>query len=103
SHNSAMIRRTALVLAFVLPALAKGQTLPGEWPAYHRDLAGTRYSPLDQITPANINRVKIAWTWKPDTSTGRPDTKSENTPLMVGGVLYFSAGITRAVVAADAA
>jgi quinoprotein glucose dehydrogenase len=98
-----MIRRVSLALVFALPVAAQTPIPAGEWPAYHRDLAGTRYSPLDQITPANIARVKIAWTYAQDTSVGRPETRSQNTPLMVGGVLYFSAGSQRAVVAADAA
>jgi quinoprotein glucose dehydrogenase len=98
-----MIRRVSLALVFALPVAAQTPIPAGEWPAYHRDLAGTRYSPLDQITPANIGRVKIAWTYAQDTSVGRPEGRSQNTPLMVGGVLYFSAGSQRAVVAADAA
>src|SRR3954470_18230106 len=91
------------LLTFLAPAVSMGQMLPGEWPAYHRDLASTRYSPLDQITRDNVARLAIAWTWKAD-STERPaEFKNENTPLMIGGVLYFTSGNRRSVVAVDAA
>src|SRR3954471_23630730 len=95
-------RQLALV-ALLAPAVSIAQTKPGEWPAYHRDLASTRYSPLDQINRDNVSRLAIAWTWKAD-STERPfEFKNENTPLMIGGVLYFTSGQRRSVVAVDAA
>src|ERR1043165_5213000 len=91
------------LLGLLLPAAALAQTKPGEWPAYHHDLASTRYSPLDQINRDNVSRLSIAWTWKGD-STERPaEYKNENTPLMIGGVLYFTSGQRRTVVAVDAA
>ncbi len=43
------------------------------------------------------------WTWKPDTTDRPPEYKNENTPIMIGGVLYFTSGLHRAVVAVDAA
>jgi glucose dehydrogenase len=35
----------------------------GEWRSYGGDLASTKYSPLDQITPENFSRLKPAWQW----------------------------------------
>ena len=35
---------------------------PGEWRSQARDYANTRYSPLDQITAANVARLRVAWT-----------------------------------------
>ena len=32
-----------------------------EWPTYSGDLAGTRYSPLDQISADNFGDLEIAW------------------------------------------
>jgi quinoprotein glucose dehydrogenase len=87
----------------LLPAIAVAQSSAGEWPSYHRDLASTRYSPLDQITRDNVARLAVAWTWKPDTADKPAEFKNENTPLMIGGVLYFTSGTHRAVIAADAA
>ena len=78
-------------------------TLHGEWPTYTGDLRGTRYSPLDQINAANFNELEVAWRFKTDSLGNRPEFKLEGTPLMVGGVLYATAGTRRAVVALDAA
>ena len=102
SQRTQLVSRIASLLV-VFPTLAAGQANASEWPNYHRDLASTRYSPLAQITRENASQLAIAWTWKSD-STERPsEYKNENTPIMVGGVLYVTTGARRAVVALDAA
>jgi len=64
---------------------------------YNRDLAGTRFSPLKQITPKNVANLKLAWQFKlrPDTS-GAPASGlgpfSQATPIVVDGVMYLPAG-----------
>jgi quinoprotein glucose dehydrogenase len=75
----------------------------GEWPHWGADLANTRYSPLDQITRDNVKNLRIAWRWKADNFGPRPINNLEATPLMVGGVLYTTAGIRPNVVAIDGA
>ena len=35
----------------------------GEWRSYAGDIAGTKYSPLDQIDAGNFSRLEIAWEW----------------------------------------
>ena len=77
-------------------------TRNGEWPHYTADLNGSRYSPLDQINAANFNKLEVAWRFKTDNLGTRPEYKLEGTPLMVGGVLYTTAGTRRSVVALDA-
>jgi len=74
----------------------------GEWPAYHGDYRNHHYSPLEQIDASNFNRLEIAWRLKTDNFGTRPEFKLEGTPLMVGGVLYTTAGTRRAVIALDA-
>src|SRR5258707_4826815 len=74
-----------------------------EWASYAADLAGTRYRPLEQINAANFNELEIAWRIKTDNFGNRPEYKLEGTPLMVGGVLYATAGSRRAAIALDAA
>ena len=107
--------RTAL-LAFVLalfalaigtagqsPSATRGpSTQNGEWPHYTADLRGTKYSPLDQIDARNFNQLEVAWRFKTDSLGTRAEYKLEGTPLMVGGVLYATAGTRRSVVALDA-
>ena len=90
------------------PSAQRGTAAPaatprGEWRTYGADLASTRYSPLDQITGANFSKLEVAWRFKTDHLGPRPEYNYQSTPLMVGGVLYVTAGSRRAVVALDAA
>ncbi len=82
----------------------RGQSKPAgaEWTTYGGDLASTRYSPLDQITKDNFNKLEIAWRFKTDAMGPRPEFNFQVTPLMVDGVVYSTAGTRRAVVALDA-
>ena len=50
----------------------------------------------------NFNTLEVAWRLKTDNFGTRPEFKLEGTPLMVGGVVYTTAGTRRAVVALDA-
>lgn len=55
----------------------------GDWPAYGGSPAQTRYSSLRQITGANVDRLRVAWTY--DTGeTGGLQTQ----PIVVDGVFY---------------
>ena len=67
-----------------------------------RDPGGTRYSPLTQITPANVNQLKVAWVYhmRPPGSTSLHP--SEDQPLVVGPTMYVVTPYSR-VVALDAA
>ena len=73
-----------------------------EWATYGGDLASTRYSPADQINADNFNDLEIAWRLKTHNFGPTPEYNFQSTPLMVGGVLYTTAGSRRAVVAANA-
>jgi len=106
-----MIQRNLRVIAIVsvigglvwANARVSGQAKkPGEWPTYGGDLASTRYSPLDQITKENFNKLEVAWRFKTDALGPRPEFNFQGTPLMVDGVVYSTAGTRRAVVALDA-
>ena len=86
---------------FAIPLIAQYGAKNGEWRYYGGDLGSTRYAPLDQINKDNVKDLRVAWTWRSD-NFGGMEFKSETTPLMVNGVLYFTAGNRRSVVAADA-
>ncbi|WP_103336266.1 glucose/quinate/shikimate family membrane-bound PQQ-dependent dehydrogenase [Pseudotabrizicola formosa] len=71
---------------------AMGADFPdGEWHQYGRTQYGQRYSPLDQITPANVNALELEWTYQtgdvklPEDVT---ETTYQVTPLKVGDSLY---------------
>ena len=94
------------VLVIVCTAVgvsAQQGTENGEWQSYAGDLASTRYAPLDQINGDNFNDLEIAWRLKTYNFGPRPEFNFQSTPLMVGGVLYTTAGSRRALVAVDAA
>ncbi|HEY8519500.1 MAG TPA: PQQ-binding-like beta-propeller repeat protein [Gammaproteobacteria bacterium] len=70
-----------------------------DWPTYNRDLAGTRYSPLDQIDVRNVARLVEAWRYP---LPPFPDASGyELTPLAVDGVLYLAAADRIVALAAD--
>ncbi len=83
-----------------------------EWPAHLYDAAGTRYSPLTQITPANVTRLTLAWSYhmKPadleaaapaQQNPGRGNSgngarnqsrfrEAETTPIVIDGMMYIT-------------
>jgi PQQ-dependent dehydrogenase (methanol/ethanol family) len=56
----------------------------GEWPTYHGNLNGNRYSTLDQITPANVAKLQLQWIFPIQYQP------LETTPLVVEGVMYVT-------------
>ena len=65
----------------------------GDWQHWGGDEGGKRYAELDQITPGNVDKLEILWTWNHgDVSDGSEPFKSasafQNTPLLVEGTLY---------------
>jgi quinoprotein glucose dehydrogenase len=98
---SASIAAAALGLC-----IAQGHAAPEDWPAYGHDAGATRFSPLTQITPANVAQLQPAWTFHMnpnfDPKVGKSlGGSSTSTPLEVGGVIYLSTPYSR-VVAVDA-
>ena len=41
--------------------LAAAPSEPQNWLTYSGNYSSTRYSPLDQITPANVKNLKLQW------------------------------------------
>ncbi|WP_131195823.1 glucose/quinate/shikimate family membrane-bound PQQ-dependent dehydrogenase [Lichenihabitans psoromatis] len=63
-----------------------------DWRAYGRSQFGQRYSPLAQITPANVKNLKVAWTFRTGDLPGKNDpteTTFEVTPLKVRDTVYL--------------
>jgi quinoprotein glucose dehydrogenase len=87
--------------------LAAARAAPGDWTAYGHDAGGTRYSPLTQITPANVARLKPVWVFHmnpafdPKVGKSPLGMLSQDTPLEIDGVLYLTTPYGR-VVALDA-
>jgi quinoprotein glucose dehydrogenase len=112
------------------PALTAQRATSREWPTYGHDPGGMRYSPLTEITPANVDRLAVAWVYhmRPPVAAGPPQSSgpgegaapaagqggrrggrgggtgfqsSEVTPLVANGLMYIATPYNR-VVALDA-
>lgn len=59
-----------------------------DWAAHGGDPGHTQFSPLDEITPANVSQLQVAWSYR--TGDARPDGRSQIqcNPIIVKGVLY---------------
>ncbi|MGH9542509.1 MAG: hypothetical protein ACRD2H_11575, partial [Terriglobales bacterium] len=92
--------------SFLAAVLAAAQAPAGGWPAYGHDNAGTRFSPLTQISAANVARLKAAWIYHTgdiaDGNQGGSRSGFEATPIVAGGTMYLCTGFDR-VVALDPA
>src|SRR6185503_14363471 len=58
------MRKSAAILATATIALAApvlAADLSTEWPTYGHDKGNMRYSPLTQVTPANVGKLEQAW------------------------------------------
>jgi quinoprotein glucose dehydrogenase len=64
----------------------------GDWPAYGGTNHALRYTALDEITPANVGKLKRVWTFEtgdlPDKET-KGKYSPETTPIKVGDRLYL--------------
>ena len=87
-------------LIVVLPAQEVG------WIANGRDVQGTRYLPGAEITRENVDRLRVAWTYRTGETEARFATKKpaafEATPLVVDDTMYIGTPLGR-VIALDPA
>lgn len=69
-----------------------GQAAAGtssDWPNYGGDIGGSRYSSLAQITPANVGKLRLAWSFRTgDLAAPGEHYNYEATPLKIGALLY---------------
>jgi quinoprotein glucose dehydrogenase len=103
-------------LLLLVPLLASGKGGAGgpsperksaddaeDWPMVGHDPGGERYSPLTQITPANVHDLKIAWVYhmKPamdgDAGHAVGFHQSEDQPLVIGETMYVVTPYSRVV------
>jgi quinoprotein glucose dehydrogenase len=69
-----------------------GNVPPEDWHQYGRTAYGQRYSPLDQITPANVAGLVPAWQYQTGDVKQPEDigeTTYQVTPIKVGNTLYI--------------
>ena len=95
-----LIARLLVFVTVVTPGLPSEAPVPdGEWPAFGRDEANTKYSPLDHITADNFSDLEIAWRW---TSLSRAVVEEnerirpsafKSSPLMADGLVSVSTAL----------
>ena len=76
----------AAFAVFTLAVIAQKQQSNTGWTDYLGSPDGSHYSPLKQITPANVSKLEIAWTYE----AGEGSSFSF-CPLVVGNVAYVAA------------
>jgi len=80
----ALLTMAALVVA---SSTAHAQSAkPTDWQDWGGDAARTHFSPLQQITAANVSQLKPAWVW----DSGKFGRSWEITPLLIDGLLIVS-------------
>ncbi len=111
-------RRVAAIVIAALPVAPLLAQAGGDWSSYGRDESHARFSPLTEITPANVGKLRQVWSYhmRPAGTSGEsipmPDSvpakfrtgfsASEATPVVVKGTMYLATPYRR-VVALDAA
>ena len=101
---------TRLALSLVLPTIFVGcageATVDdgADWPHYARDLAATKYSPLDQISAENVGDLEVAWVWESadyrlggEHAGASVNANYQATPIKIGDRLYTSTNMGQAV------
>jgi len=97
AYRSAAVPRVATT-----PVAEQPPSADMGWRYWRGSIGGTAYSLADQITPQNVKSLRVAWRWSSAGMGPAPEARNAATPLMVDGVLYTTAGLTRNVVAIDA-
>lgn len=95
-----MLKKGLLLLCLASSAACAADSA-SEWPLYGRTSDEGRFSPLTQITTENVRSLGLAFQFQDFVVRGRTHRGNEATPLMSGGVLYFS-GPWSVVYAVDA-
>jgi quinoprotein glucose dehydrogenase len=109
----AVLGTTGGSAALALPAQASPgmvdpslRTTGADWPDYGGTNAAWRYSPLTQITPDNVGKLRKVWEVHTGGLPTNPDYLklygTENTPLKVGNLLYTCTA-KNIIIALDAA
>lgn len=76
----------AAALLFCATNPSGAQTASADWPVYGGDPDNTHFSRLNQISPANVRQLQVAWTF----ATGDEFAGSEMqaNPVVIDGIMY---------------
>lgn len=84
--NRVWIGLWAALLAAQVPyeRIVQAAQEPHNWLTYSGNYAGHRHSPLTQITPENVPRLKVKWMYQ------YPNRRTAVSPIVVDGVMYVT-------------
>ncbi len=84
--------------ALAAPAPTASQRA-GDWPNFGNDPGGSQYSPLRQISTANVAGLKLAWVHRSGDVAARGSavgaTALESVPIVVNETLYYCTALNR--------
>src|SRR5215470_13882404 len=72
--------------------IVSAKSEPGNWLTYSGNYHAHRFSPLTQITPENVAKLKVAWVYQ---IPAVKDSAFETSPIVVDGVMYVTEPPTR--------
>jgi quinoprotein glucose dehydrogenase len=81
-HYRLIATAIALALSACGEAPEQAGTPAGDWPLINRDLNANRFSPLTEITAANVGGLVSSW-------THQLGGNSTAVPIVVGGIMYM--------------
>jgi quinohemoprotein ethanol dehydrogenase len=58
-----------------------------DWAYFGNDVSNSRFQNIDQISPSNVNQLKLAWSFTGGTTE---QASTEATPIVVDGVMYIT-------------
>jgi glucose dehydrogenase len=87
-HIASVVAASAvLTLVPGLGAQTPGAGAMANWPLHNLDLAGGRFSGLDQITTSNVQRLTPRWLFQHGVIDG---VSNQTTPVIVDGIMYVT-------------
>lgn len=66
------------------------------WQYYGRDASGTRFAPLEEITPDNVENLEVAWSYRTGDS-GVVGSEYQVTPIQIDNSLYICTPLNRVI------
>jgi glucose dehydrogenase len=86
-------QRFVVFLSIVTVLVVQASSTPAQqnavtsvnWPLHNLDLAGSRYSAMDQITRSNVATLSPRWLFQYGIIDG---VSNQTTPIVVDGVMY---------------
>jgi quinoprotein glucose dehydrogenase len=83
--------KAGIAATLIIHAVALGQSPQRgarnvDWPVYQGDDDHTHYTTLSQISPANVAKLRVAWTY--DTKDAFDGSEMQTNPVILDGVMY---------------